>query len=531
MPLMKNQQLMSLISRGETTTVQLKRCVDDAYKIATEMVAFSNSFGGQIIIGVDDKSGEIMGLSYSAIQQTNALLANAASENVKPAILIYCRTAEIDGKNLIVVTVPEGNDKPYKDNKGIIWVKNGSDKRKVFSNSELRVMMQRCGTLSADTDSVEKTSYTDINEKYLKRFLYEKYTSECNKSEIHSHTLNTTKIDDIVKAIDANLTIEKLLVNTGMMDDQGRLTLSGLLLLGNSIQKYKPVFTVKCVSFVGKSVASNEFRDKMPDSEVEGNLLDQYNAMISFVNRNLKSVQVEENFNSIARLEIPLTVFVEIGVNALLHRDYYQNSPIRVFIFDDRVEIHSPGILPHSVTEQSIKNGISQPRNELLFSNAKHILPYTGVGSGIVRAMKSYDNITFKNNYITEEFVTTIHRPEIEGSDHDGVYDSVYDSVHDSVHDGNYDSNYGSNHDGNYDGNYDSNYDEKILAFTAIPKSRKEIMNLLCISAQTKNYERHIVPLLEKGLLAMTVPDKPKSKNQKYVTTERGSRVFVKKYL
>ncbi|MCL2512208.1 MAG: AAA family ATPase, partial [Bacteroidales bacterium] len=122
-----------------------------------------------------------------------------------------------------------------------------------------------------------------------------------------------------------------------MMDDQGRLTLSGLLLLGNSIQKYKPVFTVKCVSFVGKSVASNEFRDKMPDSEVEGNLLDQYNAMISFINRNLKSVQVEENFNSIARLEIPLTVFVEIGVNALLHRDYYQNSPIRVFIFDDRV--------------------------------------------------------------------------------------------------------------------------------------------------------------------------------------------------
>ena len=346
------------------------------------------------------------------IQKTNNLLVNAASENVKPAILIHCDTIQVDGKNLIVATIFEGKDKPYKDNKGIVWAKNGSDKRKVFSNTELRVMMQSCGTLSADRDSVENTSYNDINEKYLKRFLYEKYTEACNNSEIYATTLNTTKTDDIVKAIDVNLSIEQLLTNIEMMDKQRRLTLSGLLLLGNSIQKYKPVFTVKCVSFVGNNVATNEFRDKMPDSEVEGNLLDQYNAMISFLNRNLKSVQVEENFNSIARLEIPLPVFIEIGVNALLHRDYYQPSPIRVFIFDDRVEIHSPGVLPHSVTEQSIKQGLSKPRNELLFNNAKHLLPYTGVGSGIVRALKSYDNISFDNNHITEEFVTIIRRPE-----------------------------------------------------------------------------------------------------------------------
>ena len=500
------EQIRNLISQGENTRVQLKLTIPDAYKIATEMVAFSNSFGGQIIIGVDDKSGEIKGLSYPQIQQMNTLLANAASENVKPAILIHSDTVQVDGKNLIVATITEGIDKPYKDNKGIIWVKNGSDKRKVFSNAELRVMMQSCGTLSADTDSVEKTSYKDINEKYLKRFLYEKYTEACNKSEIYSHALNTTEIDDIVKAIDANLTIEQILTNIGMMDDQGRLSLSGLLLLGNSIQKYKPVFTVKCVSFVGNSIASNEFRDKMPDSEVEGSLLDQYNAMISFISRNLKSVQVEENFNSIARLEIPLTVFIEIGINSLLHRDYYQNSPIRVFIFDDRIEIHSPGVLPHSVTEQSIKKGISQPRNELLFNNAKHILPYTGVGSGILRAIKSYDHITFDNNHITGEFVTTIRRPEVEGNSHDGVHDSVYDGGYDSV--------------------YDGNYDERILTFSVIPRSRKEIMDLLGITTHTKNYERHIVPLLEKGLLTMTLPDKPKSKNQKYIATEKGRQLL-----
>jgi len=225
---MKPQELKKLISQGETTTVQLKRSVDNAYDIGTEMVAFSNSYGGKIIVGVNDKTGEITGLSYDEIQTQNNLLVNAASENVKPAIVIHSDTVEVDGKNLIVATISEGMDKPYKDNKGIIWVKNGSDKRKVFSNTELRVMMQRCGTLSADTDSVEKTSYSDINPKYLKQFLYEKYIEFCRDAKIFSNTLDSTEISDIVKAIAPKLSIEQLLTNIEMMDKQGRFSIATL---------------------------------------------------------------------------------------------------------------------------------------------------------------------------------------------------------------------------------------------------------------------------------------------------------------
>ena len=238
-------------------------------------------------------------------------------------------------------------------------------------------------------------------------------------------------------------------------------------------------------------------------------------------------MQVEEDFNSIARLEIPIEVFIEIGINALLHRDYYQTSPIRVFIFDDRVEIHSPGILPHAVTEQSIKEGISHPRNELLFNNARFILPYTGVGSGVVRALNSYDNISFENNLVTEEFVTTIRRLE---SNYDtlpsaqGNAQIINTNNIQSVYDSDYDSDY----DNDYDNDYDGNHDKQILAFASVPKSRKEIMDLLGLGTHTDNYERHITPLLQKGLLAMTLPDKPKSKHQKYVTTEKGKRILNK---
>ena len=88
-----------------------------------------------------------------------------------------------------------------------------------------------------------------------------------------------------------------------------------------------------------------------------------------------------------------------------------------MFIFDNRIEIHSPGILPDSVTEETIKKGISVPRNQLLFDNARHLLPYTGIGSGIMRAMKSYDKIIFANNIDTEEFVITIMRDETLNAD------------------------------------------------------------------------------------------------------------------
>jgi predicted HTH transcriptional regulator len=298
--------------------------------MGVEMVAFSNTQGGTLIIGVDDKTGAISGLSFDEIQQTNALLVNAASKNVKPSIIITTETVNIDSQNIIIAAIPKGKDKPYKDNKGIIWVKNGSDKRKVFSNAELRVMMQSCGNLSADSDSVAGTSYKDISEPTLKNYLFKHYTEELTNAGIFGHLVQSTEMEDIVLAIDTNFTIEKLLKNISLMDAAGQLTLSGLLLLGKSIQRYRPVFTIKGVSFVGNSVATTEFRDKLPDREVEGNLLKQYETSISFINRNLKTVQVEKEFNSSGQLEIPLEVFVETLTNALIHRDYYVNSPIRL---------------------------------------------------------------------------------------------------------------------------------------------------------------------------------------------------------
>src|SRR5665811_1980348 len=94
-------ELLDLIQMGESSKVQFKVRINDAYKLGSEMVAFSNAKGGLILIGVDDKTGEINGLSFEELQNTNQLLANAASDNVKAPIYIFTETVNVEGNHLI----------------------------------------------------------------------------------------------------------------------------------------------------------------------------------------------------------------------------------------------------------------------------------------------------------------------------------------------------------------------------------------------------------------------------------------------
>ncbi|MDI6730194.1 MAG: ATP-binding protein [Candidatus Altarchaeum sp.] len=161
------------MARGESSTVQFKERVNDAYSIATEMVAFSNSLGGFIIIDVNDKTVDLNGLSYGEINTINQLLANAASNNVKSPITIFTEQVSVNEQTLIFVRIKEGNDKIYRDNKGIIWVKNDSDKRKVVSNDELLQMLQSSGNLIADEEPVVNSTFNniDINIDVFKDFV------------------------------------------------------------------------------------------------------------------------------------------------------------------------------------------------------------------------------------------------------------------------------------------------------------------------------------------------------------------------
>ena len=530
--------ILKQIKAGEVSGVQFKERILDKYDIACELVAFSNSHGGKLVVGIKDKTGETNALSYSEVQETTNLLSDIASENVVPSILIKIDTVEVEDGNLVIATVKEGLNKPYHDNKGIVWVKNGADKRKVFDNAELAEMMTDCGSFAPDEAGVRDATVNDLDATTIKQFLGNRFERVLEKKGLTGDAFNEASLDAICSAIAKGHDCEKILRNLRFIRPDGTLTVAAMLLFGKYTQRWMPMMTAKCICFAGNSVGSKVFRDKVNDADMEGNLLHQYDTIMDFFTRNLHNVQVGEEFNSIGKLEIPYTSLVEFTVNSLVHRSLNMKAPVRIFIFDNRVEIHSPGALPNGLTIDDIKAGTSMPRNMFLFNNAIYLLPYTGVGSGITRALDEDVNVTFMNNDKAQEFVITVWR---------GESNQVGNEVHDKsnqVEDldtglrySNTDLDTGLRHsDTDLDTglrhsntNLDtqlrhsdtkkvslSNKQRDIVNFCSVPRTTKEILDRIGVSMHSKNRERYITSLVAAGYLQMTNPDNPTASNQKY---------------
>lgn len=133
---------------------------------------------------------------------------------------------------------------------------------------------------------------------------------------------------------------------------------------------------------------------------------------MAFFKRNLFHTQQGQNFNTQGILEISEVALQELLENALIHRDYIKNAPIRLMVFDNRIEIINPGSLPNSLTVEEIKYGNPVVRNNLMVSFAIYTLPYRGLGSGIVRAFQEQPDIELINDAEGEQFKVVIPRPE-----------------------------------------------------------------------------------------------------------------------
>ena len=536
--------VLKQIEAGEVSGVQFKERILDKYDIACELVAFSNSHGGKLVVGIKDKTGGTNALSYSEVQETTNLLSDIASENVVPSILIKIDTVEVEDGNLVVATVKEGLNKPYHDNKGIVWVKNGADKRKVFDNAELAEMMTDCGSFAPDEAGVRDATVNDLDATTIKQFLGNRFDRVLENKGLTGDAFNEASLDMICSAIAKGHDCEKILRNLRFIRPDGSLTVAAMLLFGKYTQRWLPMMTAKCICFAGNSVGSKVFRDKVNDADMEGNLLHQYDTIMDFFTRNLHNVQVGEEFNSMGKLEIPYTSLVEFTVNSLVHRSLNMKAPVRIFIFDNRVEIHSPGALPNGLTIDDIKAGTSMPRNMFLFNNAIYLLPYTGVGSGITRALDENIKVTFMNNDKSQEFVITVWREEsneveeksnqvepksnqvedldtrLRHSDTDlDTFESDLDTRlrHSDTDLDTSDTDLDTRlrHSDTKKVSL-SNKQRDIVNFCSVPRTTKEILDRIGVSMHSKNRERYITSLVAAGYLQMTNPDNPTASNQKY---------------
>ncbi|MFN0119547.1 MAG: ATP-binding protein, partial [Blastocatellia bacterium] len=206
----------------------------------------------------------------------------------------------------------------------------------------------------------------------------------------------------------------QLLQNMNLATDDGVLNLAGVLLFAERPEWIKPQFIVKAIRYPGNEIHASRYLDT---EDFAGPLRKVFDDALAFVSRNLHKVQAGQGVNSVGAPEIPLAVFEELLVNALAHRDYLITAPIRLFCFDNRIEIISPGCLPNNLTVAKIRNGNSVIRNPILVSYiAKGMLPYKGLGSGIKRALADWPDIDFTDDRVGNLFTATIHRKEMARS-------------------------------------------------------------------------------------------------------------------
>ncbi len=387
---MNRKDLLSRIALGEDSTRQFKADVHNSDSLASEMAAFSNSEGGMIFIGVAN-DGTTPGLTQEDLARINQLISNAASQHVRSPLTVQTENVQLPNRSIVIVlTIPKGIDKPYFDKNGVIWLKCGADKRRINSKEELRRLFQMSDQFHAD-ELPTKAGIDKLDKLRFRDFLRDFYKLDYPDSP-----------DELIR----------LLQNLNLATNEGLLNLAGVLLFAERPEWIKPQFVVKAIRYPGNEIHVSDYIDT---EDFSGPFRKIFDDSLAFVMRNLHKVQAGRGVNAPGLPEIPEAVFEELLVNALIHRDYLVNATIRLFIFDNRIEIISPGHLPDNLTVEKIRAGISNIRNPILVSFvAKGLLPYHGLGSGIKRALEEWPDIDFTDDREGCLFTATVRRKEVE---------------------------------------------------------------------------------------------------------------------
>lgn len=361
------EEFNKILKFGEGETIEFKREIPDPSDLAKQFAAFSNTRGGWMLIGVDDRK-KIIGVK--AEEKEKQLLINVARNNCQPHIAVKCDLLDIGKKRILVVHVPEGGDKPYQAN----------DKMYVRINSHIHV---------ATGEELRKLIYESGRLFYEKRPVI-----EANLEHLDAKKLKTY-VHDILK-LKKKFSVKewrRLLVNIGILaEERGRVfpTIAGILLFGKYPQGFLPTATLKAYFFSGKEKNIRFVKDK---EDIEGILPEVIDKALAFIQKNRRIVP---DMTSVRRKDIPAYPDYsarEILANAVAHRDYsLAGAKIEVMMYDDRLEIISPGNLPPSISIERL--GIDHYSRNPLIAKVLNQLEYIEeVGMGIKRVREEMETL------------------------------------------------------------------------------------------------------------------------------------------
>ena len=408
---MTHTELLEIIRNGENSGVEFKRDVIENHDLAKELVAFSNLAGGIVLLGIED-DGTISGITRLKLEEW---VMTACRDKIRPAIIPFYEVAkEVEpGKDVAIVRIAQGNDvhAMWHNGRNLYYIRVGSQSREA-TTEELGRLFQQRGTLRAELTPVSGAKFRDLDMRRLKDYF-----------------IRIRQQIDIVPADDDEAGWKTLLTNTEFMGEDG-INVAAILLFGSQPQRFLPQASINAASYPGieKDYAARERGNlKGPLTAlfassgfgqlqiVETGLIEQ---AIEFVVRN--TGVTARIVNGSRREDIPTyptDVIREAIVNAVIHRDYrLSGTDIELSIYEDRIEIISPGRLHNGITPDRMRTGCRASRNQLIRDTMSDYKYMDNSGLGIPRKiiplMKHHngtDPLLIENE---ERFTVTLLRGE-----------------------------------------------------------------------------------------------------------------------
>ena len=482
---MTKEELIERINDIEWEDFEAKEAKSELPKNVWETVgAFANSSGGWIVLGIKQtgKKFEITGVDNAEKLEQDflgTLRSRKFNEPLEAKAMLY----HIDGKKVLAFHVPSSPHKPiYYNNPQNTFIRFGSGDQRA-TNGEITAMFHNQSFGIKSEKILPKTDLSMLNKESIEdyRGYFKLYSNRPN--------LANGEISDFCKRI-------------GICDEEGHLNYGGLMCFGKYeyVRRYVPTFWMDLVEIPGRSVqeAATRYTYRVPEQD---NLWDYYQIMIRrlrlIVDTPFKMNDMGVNVEDRSQFKI----LREALVNMLSHFDPWSTVHSCIHIYTDRVEFFNAGGYPVPI-EQLGNRLYSNPRNPIIAKMFRLVNISETIGYGF-DMMNEWKNITERNVDFESDLCTscvTFWLP----SNHVG--NRANDRVNDRVND-------------------TEIYD--ILSFCMEPKSRREILGSLGLAYHSDAFKKHIKPLIDKGYLALTIPDKPNSRLQKYKLTELGKEFLV----
>ena len=477
---MKKSSLSNLISLGEGFAAEFKRA--GVSNLGREVCAFANATGGVILIGVTD-SGKVCGVAGHNDLKSKI---QSIARNTEPPIAVEIESV---GK-VLCVTIPAQHSKPYSFS-GKFFIREGANCQQM-SREEIREFFYKEGLIRFDETACDKFSLQNDLDK-------ENWPLFQRRAKIPADMRPATALR-----------------NLHLIGKDGRITQAGAWLLARDIRKFNINADLACALFAGTD------KERILDQRsFHGDVYSMIDDVVTWILSKINVEYVIKHVKREERPELPEGAIREAVVNALAHRDYRAAANVQIYLFQDRLEIVSPGGLPAGMTEAQL--GIkSIPRNPLLFSILHRMEVVEKIGSGIqrIRALCHKHGVAKPVFSVSDSWVTTVF-PRVVGQVTDQM--ETQTGANPRSRPESRPESWPESRPGSQLGLRPENLERRVLSLLRqASMARSEISANLGHTSVSGHLKQVIRSLMDNGLIKYTIPEKPNSRLQKYELTKKG---------